>query len=237
MASTAPAAQAFPTSPPRPGCGAANRRRSLETISVGINSTNDETRISQMMAFGRDGVLDSTQVRGYRGLCQIPLGAPRGREPRSRSAKAGQAVFAANCVACHGEDGKGKHDVGAPDLTDGHWIYGGDLPTIYSTVYSGRQGHMPHWGGRLSPLDLKILALYVLALGGGGDVRAMRHERRAMGRWTCLRLVARRGRDRPLARAQMCIWFMWLWPRSPTACRTRKRRRRRLKFRAAASAC
>jgi cytochrome c oxidase cbb3-type subunit 3 len=84
-------------------------------------------------------------------------------------ANAGQAIFVGNCVACHGEDGKGKHDVGAPDLTDSHWIYGGDLPAIYSTVYSGHPGHMPHCDGRLSPLNLKILALYVLTLDGGRE--------------------------------------------------------------------
>ncbi len=64
-------------------------------------------------------------------------------------------------------DGKGKQDVGAPDLTDGHWIYGGDRQSIYTTIYSGRQGHMPNWGGRLSPLDIKILAIYVHTLNGG----------------------------------------------------------------------
>ena len=52
-------------------------------------------------------------------------------------------------------------DVGAPDLTDANWIYGGDAQSVFTTISGGRQGHMPHWEGRLSPLDIRLLALYV----------------------------------------------------------------------------
>ncbi|TIX39377.1 MAG: c-type cytochrome, partial [Mesorhizobium sp.] len=72
---------------------------------------------------------------------------------------------AGNCVACHGKDAKGMHEQGAPDLTDSHWIYGGTLQDVYSTVYSGRQGHMPNWNARLTPAEIKLLALYVGQLG------------------------------------------------------------------------
>lgn len=137
-----------------------------ETIRVGINSTDADTRVSQMMAFGRDGTLNSQQIGDVVAYVQSLSHGGTGADPQK--IEAGQKVFADNCVACHGKDGKGSHEVGAPDLTDTHWIYGGDTQSIFSTVYSGRQGHMPHWGGRLSPLDLKILALYVLTLEGGG---------------------------------------------------------------------
>ena len=60
----------------------------------------------------------------------------------------------------------GDTSLGAPNLTDGFWIYGGDRETIYETLYGGRQGHMPHWSDRLSPLQLQILALYVESLSG-----------------------------------------------------------------------
>jgi cytochrome c oxidase cbb3-type subunit 3 len=136
-----------------------------ETIRVGINSTNEDTRVSQMMAFGRDGVLARDKIDAVVAYVESLSGTPE-EAIDAEHAKAGQEVFAANCVACHGEDGKGKRDLGAPDLTDGHWINGGDRSSIYTTVYSGRQGHMPNWGGRLSPVDLKILALYVHSLGG-----------------------------------------------------------------------
>jgi cytochrome c oxidase cbb3-type subunit 3 len=80
---------------------------------------------------------------------------------------AGQEVFAANCASCHGEEGKGMVEVGAPDLTDDNWIYGGDAQSVFTTIYSGRQGHMPHWQNRLSPTDIRILALYVGTLAEG----------------------------------------------------------------------
>jgi len=83
------------------------------------------------------------------------IGGP-GEKPRT-----GKALFAANCVTCHGDNAKGNVELGAPDLTDRSWIYGGDVESIYDTVWGGRQGHMPSWDGRLSPLDRKILALYL----------------------------------------------------------------------------
>lgn len=136
-----------------------------ETIRIGINSTNEDTRISQMMAFGRDGVLDAGQVRAVaayvRSLSDLPMWA----DGKARIA-AGKEVFDANCVACHGDDARGSTDVGAPDLTDGAWIYGSSAQAVFTSVYSGRQGHMPHWEDRLSPVDVKLLALYVGMLDG-----------------------------------------------------------------------
>ena len=133
-----------------------------ETIRVGINSTNDDTRTSQMLAFGHDGMLPTDQIEAVvayvRSLSSLE---PAGDAKRI---EAGKQVFAANCVACHGEDAKGKRDVGAPDLTDANWLYGSDAQSVFTTVYSGRQGHMPNWAARLSPLDIKILTVYVHTL-------------------------------------------------------------------------
>lgn len=135
-----------------------------ETIRVGINSTNEDTRISQMTAFGRDGVLDATQISNVVAYVRSLSGLGGDEAAEAAAIAAGKEVFAANCVSCHGEDAKGKQDMGAPDLTDKYWIYGGSLDTVFTSVYSGRQGHMPHWGSRLSDVDIKILALYVDAL-------------------------------------------------------------------------
>lgn len=133
-----------------------------ETIKVGINSTKDDTRVSQMMAFGRDGILTPAQVSDVVAYV-LSLSGNAGDTAR---VDAGKEVFADNCVACHGDEGKGNQDVGAPDLTDNFWIYGGDVTSVYTSVYSGRQGHMPHWDTRLSPLQLKLLTLYVYTLDG-----------------------------------------------------------------------
>lgn len=139
-----------------------------ETLRVGINSTSEETRVSQMLAFGRDGMLDSKQVADVVAYVRSLGGSSDGVEASHESLAAGREVFAANCVACHGEDAKGSRDLGAPDLTDATWIYGGDVQSIQTSIYSGRQGHMPHWEQRLSATDRKILALYVLSLSETG---------------------------------------------------------------------
>lgn len=133
-----------------------------ETIRVGINARNDDTRASQMLAFGRDGMLDTGQINDVVAYVRSLSGLAEADPERM---EAGQQVFAENCASCHGDDAKGNHELGAPDLTDAHWIYGGDVQSVFDSVYSGRQGHMPAWAGRLSPVDLKILTLYVHSLG------------------------------------------------------------------------
>lgn len=131
-----------------------------ETIRVGVNSDHPDSRISQMPAFGRDGMLPRSDIEAVVAYVRS-LSAPGTADPK---VAAGKAVFAANCVACHGETGHGSHDTGAPDLTDRFWIYGGDARSVFATVWGGRQGRMPTWEARLSPVDRKILALYVADL-------------------------------------------------------------------------
>jgi cytochrome c oxidase cbb3-type subunit 3 len=131
----------------------------METMRVGINSAHPETRVGQMPAFGRDGILSRDDIRAVVAYVQsLPAGASA-EDP-------GASLFAENCASCHGEDAKGMADLGAPNLTDGTWIYGGDAQTLFQTVHDGRQGWMPAWENRLSPVDRKLLALYLLDLPG-----------------------------------------------------------------------
>ncbi len=118
-----------------------------------------------MPAFGRDAMLDPTQLHDV-ALYVHSLSNPQDTTPgNAATIDAGRKVFQTNCAACHGENAKGNAEVGAPNLTDKYWIYGGDLDTIAATLYGGRQGHMPTWDKRLSPADIKILAIYVHSLG------------------------------------------------------------------------
>jgi cytochrome c oxidase cbb3-type subunit 3 len=133
----------------------------FNTIRVGINSAHPDSHVSQMPAFGRDQMLprpDILKVIAY----VYSLSNPNVKDLDPKRVEAGKAIFAANCVACHGDDAKGNPELGAPDLTDRFWIYGGDLETIDTTVWGGRQGHMPTWESRLSEFDRKILTLYLL---------------------------------------------------------------------------
>ncbi|OJY35959.1 MAG: cytochrome-c oxidase, cbb3-type subunit III [Rhizobiales bacterium 65-9] len=134
-----------------------------ETIRVGVNSPHKDSRISQMLAFGRNQMVSREEALNVAEYVRSLSDAGPVREPAGKLA-AGKQVFLKNCASCHGDDGKGKNDVGAPDLTDRSWIYGGDLESIYQTIWNGRQGRMPSWENRLSDLDRKILTLYVVDL-------------------------------------------------------------------------
>jgi len=139
-----------------------------ETIRVGINSTHPNARVGQMLAFGRDQVLQRPDVENVVTYVQSLSDPSVLKSAPQQVLDAGKTVFAANCVACHGDDGKGKTEMGAPDLTDNIWIYGGDPQSIFTTVWGGRQGHMPTWENRLSPVERKILALYIADLRSRG---------------------------------------------------------------------
>ncbi|MGZ2406562.1 cytochrome-c oxidase, cbb3-type subunit III [Rhizobium ruizarguesonis] len=138
----------------------------VQTMTVGVNTTHSQSRVSQMPAFGTDEMLNRKQVSDVAAYV-YSLSNTSSEAADASQIAAGREVFMASCVACHGEDAKGKQDVGAPNLTDGHWIYGGGIERIVQSIHGGRQGHMPTWDERLSPAEIKILALYVNKLGGG----------------------------------------------------------------------
>lgn len=138
-----------------------------ETIRVGINSGHAQSRQSQMLAFGRDGMLPRAEIDKLNAYVRS-LSDPAAPGTTPEAIAAGKALFATNCASCHGDDGKGKTDLGAPDLSDQVWIYGGTAQAILNSIWDGRQGHMPAWEGRLSPIERKILALYVADLGRAG---------------------------------------------------------------------
>jgi cytochrome c oxidase cbb3-type subunit 3 len=136
----------------------------LETIRVGVNSSHPDTRTSQMLAFGRDGMLKTDEIRTVVEYVK----SLSGEAADPAAVTAGASLFADNCASCHGDDGKGNQELGAPNLTDSTWLYGGDEATLLRTVHYGRQGLMPTWEHRLTEVDRKILASYVLELGRKG---------------------------------------------------------------------
>ncbi|MCR8724214.1 cytochrome-c oxidase, cbb3-type subunit III [Frigidibacter sp. ROC022] len=136
----------------------------LTTVTHGIrNTTDDDARYSEMPRFGADGLLEKPQIDE---VVQYVLQLS-GQEHDATKAAAGATVFADNCASCHGEDGKGDRELGAPNLTDAIWLYGGDEATLTETVTNARFGVMPAWGQRLTEEQVKAVALYVHQLGGG----------------------------------------------------------------------
>jgi len=134
------------------------------TLVNGIRQPgNDATRMSQMPSFGRDGILQPAQIDNVVSYVRTLSG----REQPTPASQNGAVLFAENCVACHGEGGKGGRTVGAPNLSDGIWLYGGDRASITASITVARYGVMPAWGQRLDPVTVKMLAAYTHSLGGG----------------------------------------------------------------------
>ena len=134
-----------------------------ETLLVGIRSGHEDTRDSQMPAFLTDELLERSEIDD---VVQYVLSL-RGNAADGAAAARGATLFEENCSSCHGEDAGGDQDMGAPNLTDAIWLYGGDEESITETVMYSRYGVMPAWQGRLEEETIKMLAVYVHALGGG----------------------------------------------------------------------
>ncbi|MDP2086877.1 MAG: cytochrome-c oxidase, cbb3-type subunit III [Gemmobacter sp.] len=131
------------------------------TISHGIRNGGDEARFSQMPAFADMlSAGEISQVVQY--VRQIS-----NQEHDAALASDGATLFEENCASCHGEDGKGNRDLGAPNLTDAIWLYGGDYAALTESVKYARYGVMPGWNARLSEADIRAVAVYVHGLGGG----------------------------------------------------------------------
>jgi cytochrome c oxidase cbb3-type subunit 3 len=131
-----------------------------QTLFYGIRSAHDKTRLSQMPSFGLDQILKKDEIEAVTEYVM----SLSGKAPHN---KAGDAIFKANCVACHAANGKGDRKVGAPNLTDAIWLYGADKSDIAYSITYARAGVMPYWKGRLDDDTIKALALYVHSLGGG----------------------------------------------------------------------
>ena len=133
------------------------------TVQVGIRSDHKDARASQMPKFGLDGLLTSQQIND---TADYVLSLS-GQSGNAAAEERGKAIYAEQCAACHGETGSGSLDQGAPNLTDAIWLYGGSKAAIAESIRTGRGGMMPAWEGRLDPVTVKALTVYVHTLGGG----------------------------------------------------------------------
>ncbi|MEY8829215.1 cytochrome-c oxidase, cbb3-type subunit III [Sedimentitalea sp. XS_ASV28] len=134
------------------------------TVAHGIRNEDDEdARYSEMPAFGRDEILEPEQVDQVVNYVMSLSGTPQD----ASKVAAGAEVYADNCVSCHGEDGTGDREQGAPNLADAIWLYGGDYDTLTATVHGSRFGVMPAWTSRLTEAQIRAVSVYVHQLGGG----------------------------------------------------------------------
>lgn len=132
-----------------------------QTLRFGIRSGHKDTRDSVMPNFGKDGVLKKEEIAAVADY------VVSFSDPSVKGTDAGKKIFVDNCAVCHGEDAKGNQELGAPNLADKIWLYGAGKDKVIAQVTEAKHGVMPAWEGRLDPITIKSLAVYVHSLGGG----------------------------------------------------------------------
>ncbi|MEO0439512.1 MAG: cytochrome-c oxidase, cbb3-type subunit III [Pseudomonadota bacterium] len=134
------------------------------TLVHGIRQPDHpDTRFSQMPAFGRDGILQPSEIQDVVSFVRTLSGD----ESTSAASQRGAVLYEANCTICHGADGTGDRLQGSPNLTDRIALYGRDRDSLTDTITNSRYGVMPRWSERLDPATIRMLAIYVHSLGGG----------------------------------------------------------------------
>ncbi len=133
------------------------------TITYGVRTGEPGAGVTLMPAFGRDQMLKDGQIDD---LTEYVVALSRRPANRAAVARATQ-VFAEQCAACHGPEGRGDQTKGVPNLTDGEWLYGSSREAIRDQIVNGRGGVMPTWGKRFDPQTIKALTVYIHANAGG----------------------------------------------------------------------
>jgi len=129
-----------------------------QTLRFGIRADHDETRVSDMPAFG--DILEATEIVK---IADYVVAVAANTETQEDA----RVLYDDSCAACHGETLTGERDFGAPNLADALWLYSGSADEIVEQIRAPKHGLMPAWENRLSSSTIRQLALYVHSLGGG----------------------------------------------------------------------
>lgn len=138
-------------------------------------------RVLQTVIDGREGVMPPwgqvlTGMGGPNAVDYVvayvrALGQPM-RMQNNFMAAQGKSLYDGVCIACHGVDGKGNAEMGAPDLTDDYWLYGNSNDALRKTIIEGRHGSMPAHGALLGETRARLAAAYVWSLSNHPPGRA-----------------------------------------------------------------
>jgi cytochrome c oxidase cbb3-type subunit 3 len=131
-----------------------------QIIYYGIRSGHPKARnLTDMPGLGRSGQLTADDVRD---VIQYLHSIARLANDQA-AAERGRLVFLGKgvCYDCHGADAHGITDYGTPPLDGTAWMYGGDDQTLFNSIYSGRHGLCPAWTNKLTPVQIRSLALYL----------------------------------------------------------------------------
>lgn len=126
----------------------------------------DPESIQTTILNGRNGIMPSHAHLGEEAIDNVVayVVSLSGREADPAKVSAGQQIYAQNCAVCHGPEGKGQTMMGAPNLTDNTWLYGGSPGVIRQTIKNGRSGKMPAHKDFLGEDKVHLLAAYVYSL-------------------------------------------------------------------------
>ena len=128
--------------------------------------------IKQSITNGRSGTMVAWgPILGEEGVKEVVAYVQQlsGQTAGNELAVAGQQKFAMYCVACHGPNGKGNPLLGAPDLTNNIWLYGGNVKALTETITNGRNGKMPAHKDLLNTDKIHVLTAYVYSLSHGNN--------------------------------------------------------------------
>ena len=125
-----------------------------ETIKATLINGRQAAMPAWGSILGDQGIADVTQY----------VLSLNGREADEAQAAAGAKTYETYCVACHGADGTGNPALGAPNLANGIWLYGGTEEQIAHSLRAGRNGQMPSFKDTLSEDKIHILTAYVYGL-------------------------------------------------------------------------
>ncbi len=162
---------------------------------------------------------DRLQQKDMQRFAQLPVEKLAG----DRDALAlGKVLFADNCAACHGSRGRGNSLLGAPDLSDDDWLYGGGGEAILTTILDGRRGVMPPWGQTLGEQGVDNVAEYVISLSWGtphnvADLIKVNAGKRLFS--TCAACHGANGKGNPALGAPDLTDSIWLYGGAPVTVR------------------
>ena len=128
----------------------------------------DLATIKTTLMNGRNGMMppkgglpiEDSEIKG---LAEYVIKLSGGEHDEALAAQ-GQGSFMKGCFACHGMDAKGNKFMGAPNLTDNVWLYGGSRGNIEESIINGRAGVMPAWKDILGEEKVHVIAAYVYSL-------------------------------------------------------------------------
>lgn len=123
-------------------------------------------QIKQSITHGRTGMMPAWgQVIDKAGLTNVAayVQSLNGTEVTGDLA-AGKQVYGMYCSSCHGVEGSGNQLMGAPNLTDNNWLYGGSTGQILQTISAGRSGKMPAHQELISDQKIHLLTAYIYGL-------------------------------------------------------------------------